>query len=186
MSTAPLEQKVSKRGEVIIAIIGMVGVVLTGVFSNWDKLFPPQNVVQATYSGYRPTGNFETEFRYFFDVSGSRQALEHMQKQVLLNSKNAALSQDPGSAKEIERAFEVIEKESIKLDDVMREVLPIYQKHFTLAELQELNKFYSTEVMQGMTKKLPLVTQDAAPVQVRMMNDYLERVFARLQEATKK
>lgn len=184
MTTATVEPKTSKRGEIIIAIIGMVGVVLTGVLSNWDKLFPKQNVVQATYSGYRPTGSFETEFRYYFDVSGTRQGLESMQKQLLLNAKNAALAQNPGDAKEIERVFQVIEKESIKLDDVIREVLPVYQKHFTLAELQELNKFYSTEVMQGMVKKIPLVTQDAAPGQVKMMNAYLERVFARIRETT--
>ena len=163
MTTAATNQKPSKRGEVIIAIIGMIGVALTGVFSNWDKIFPKQNVVQATYSGYRPTGNFETEFRYYFDVSGTRQGLESMQRQLLINAKNAALTQNPAHAQEIEKTFQIIESEAIKLDDVIRQVLPIYQKHFTLAELQELNKFYSTEVMQGMVKKLPLITQDAAP-----------------------
>ena len=82
--------------------------------------------------------------------------------------------------------FQIIESEAIKLDDVIRQVLPIYQKHFTLAELQELNKFYSTEVMQGMVKKLPLITQDAAPGQMKMLNEYLERVFSRIREAAAK
>lgn len=186
MTTAATKQKPSKRGEIIIAIIGMLGVALTGVFSNWDKIFPKQNVVQATYSGYRPTGNFETEFRYYFDVSGSRQGLESMQRQLLINAKNAALTQNPTDAENIEKAFQIIEREAIKLDDVIREILPIYENHFTLVELQELNKFYSTEAMQAMVKKLPLVTQDAAPGQLRMMNEYLERVSSRLQEATAK
>ena len=76
MTSAATERKPSKRGEIIIAIIGLVGVLVTGILSNWDKVFPKQNLVQATYSGYRPTGNFETELRYYFDVSGTRQALD--------------------------------------------------------------------------------------------------------------
>jgi hypothetical protein len=182
MTTAAAEPKASRRGEVVIALIGLAGVLTTGVLSNWDKLFPRQNVVQATYSGYRPTGSFETEFRYYFDVSGTRQAIESMQRQLLLNAKNAALAQEPAKAKKIDEMFAVIDKESIKIDDVIREVLPIYQKHFTLAEIQELNKFYSTEVMQTMVKKMPLITQDAAPIQIKMMQDYMQRVGARLRE----
>lgn len=182
----PTDAKASKRGEIVVAVIGLIGVVLTGALSNWDKLFPKQNVLQATYSGYRPTGNFETEFRYYFDVSGTRQGLESMQKQLLLNAKNAALAQNPSEAKEIERFFKVVEQEAIKLDEVIREVLPIYQKHFTLAELQELNKFYSTEAMQGMVKKMPLISQDAAPAQLKMLNEYFVRVNAKISASTQK
>lgn len=138
--------------------------------------------MQATYSGYRPTGNFETEFRYYFDVSGTRQWHESMQRQLLIDAKNTALTQNPAHAQEIEKTFQLIEREAIKLDDVIREILPIYQKHFTIAELQELNKFYSTEVMQDMVKKLPLVTQDAAPVAMKMLNEHFERVFSHIQE----
>jgi len=174
--------KQSRRGEIIIAIIGLVGVFVTATFSNWEKLFPKQDIVQATYSGYRPTGNFETEVRYYFDVFGTRQTIESMQRQLLINARVDLLSKDPNNAEEITKMFYAIEKEAITVDDVIREVLPVYQKHFTLAEIQELNKFYSTEVMQGMVKKMPLVTQDAAPIQMKMLNDYYERLDARIRE----
>ncbi len=183
MTDAPREQKPSKRGEIVIAIFGLVGVLVTGTLSNWDKLFPKQNLVQATYSGYRPTGNFETELRYYFDVSGTRQTIESMQRQLLLAAKADLLLKNPNNAAAITNMLDAVEKEAIKLDDVIREILPIYQKHFTLAEIQELNKFYSTEVMQGMVKKMPLLTQDAAPVQMTLMNDYFKRLNARLREA---
>jgi hypothetical protein len=185
LTDAPTEQKDSKRGQIIVAIIGLVGIVVTATFSNWDRLFPKQNLVQATYSGYRPTGNFETEFRYYFDVSGTRQTLELMQRQMLLNLRTDLISKNPNDAKAITKMFDVIEKESIKVEDVLKVLLPIYQKYYTLAEIQELNKFYSTEVMQDMVKKGPLITQDAAPIQMKMFNDYFERVNARLGEEFK-
>ena len=63
--------------------------------------------------------------------------------------------------------------------------MPVYQKHFSLTEIQESNKFYSTDVMQGMVKKTPLVAQDAAPIQTKILNDCMERLSARLDEASK-
>lgn len=183
MTAAVMEDRPSKRGEIVIAIIGMIGVALTGIFSNWEKIFPDENVVEATYTGYRPTGNFETEFRYHIDVSGTRRMIESMQQQVMLNAKHAALAEQPHRAQEIERIFKVVESEAVKLDDVIRAMLPVYQKYFTLEEMQELNKFYSTKVMQSMTDKLPLVSQELAPVQVKMLHEYLARVHARIQEA---
>ena len=170
----------SKRNEVIIAIIGLVGVLVTGVLSNWDKLFPKDNLVQATYSGYRPTGNFETELRYYFEVSGVRTMLEAMQEQLTQRTKADLVSKFPERARTINTVFDAVTKEAIRLEEVIQELLPVYQKHFSLNEIQELNKFYSTEVMQGMVKKMPLVTQDAAPLQVKLMNAYLQRFEERL------
>jgi hypothetical protein len=185
MSAATGESKVFKRGEVVVAIIGLVGVLTTGILSNLDKLFPKQNVVQATYSGYRPTGNFETELRYYFDVSGTRKALEATQQHMLSNLRTQAITANPSDAAEITKIWSIIDKEAIKLDDVIREILPSYQKHFSLAEMQELNKFYSTELMQGMIKKLPLLAQDLAPIQTQMLQDYMERLQARIREEIK-
>jgi hypothetical protein len=67
---------VLKRTDVIVAIIGLVGVLATAVFSNWSKLFPDQGVVTASYSGYKPTNDFETDFRYYVDVSSLRRTME--------------------------------------------------------------------------------------------------------------
>jgi len=68
----------------------------------------------------------------------------------------------------------------IRVEDVIKEFLPVYQKHFTLSEIQELNKFYSTDIMQGLVAKLPLITQDAAPIQVKLFEDYDQRLSEQL------
>src|SRR5262245_56581965 len=125
----------SKRNEIIIAVLALIGVLATAILSNWDKFFPKQNIVQAQYSGYRPTGNFETEYRYFFDVSGSRAAAESLKQQLTQNMKASLLSQNPGDAEMIAKLFDAGTKEDISIDDIIREFLPVYQKHFTLRKV---------------------------------------------------
>jgi len=184
--TAPTEEtQKSPRVEIIVAIIGLLGILVTAFLSNWDKVFPKQNIVQATYSGYRPTGNFETEFRYYFEVSGTRVMIESMQQQVIQNAKYNLISQYPGEAETINKIFEVAAKESPTLEDMMKDLMPVYQKHFSISEIQELNKFYSTDSMQSMVRKMPLLTHDAAPIQVKILNDYFDRFYNRLNKELK-
>lgn len=180
MTGSRTEPQRSRRGEIVIAVIGLAGVLVTGFLSNWDKVFPKENVVQATYAGYRPTGNFETELRYYFEVSGSRAMMESMQQQLIQNVKVDLLSKNPEDAEEINKILGAVVKEAVKFEDGIMELLPVYQKHFALNEIQELNKFYSTDVMQGMVKKMPLLTQDAAPIQVKLLNDYFQRLDERV------
>jgi hypothetical protein len=164
-----------EQREIVIAIIGLIGVLVTALFSNWDKLFHKESIVQAQTS-YRPTGRFETELRYYFDVSGARAAMESTQQQMMLNQRIHLLSTYPEDAERINKMLDTITKEAIGLDDVIRTLLPVYQKYFTLSEIQELNRFYSTDVMQAVLAKLPLLAQDAAPIQIKLLNDYNQRV----------
>src|SRR5262245_9917992 len=171
---AIMNTKIAKSSQLIIAALGLLGVIITGTLSNWDKLFG--NVVEAKYSGYRPTGTFETELRYYFEVSGARNTIEAMQAQLLKSYKDALVSKHPTDSAEILSLIDRAAKEAPTLDDVIREFVPLYQKYFTLQELQELNKFCSTEIMQGMVKNMPLLVQEAAPLQANIPNDYLERL----------
>lgn len=161
---------------VIVAIIGAVGVVVTAVLSNWDKLFGSGDYLRAKVTGYKPTKNFETELRVYFEVSGMRKMLEAQQEQILQAERNKVLTSDPAKAKEFEKLAAAVKKEAIRLDDMIQALLPVYQKYYTLEEMQELNKFYSTDVMQAMLAKSPLVAQDMAPIQAQMLDDYFERV----------
>lgn len=168
------------KKEISIALIGLVGILVTAFFSNWDKLFPPENVLETTFIGYRLTDDFETELRYYIEVSGTRKTIESMQEQVLNQEKMQLLQQYPADSEKTERLFQIIKEEAITVDEVVKEMIPIYKNHFTLEEIQELNKFYSTEIMQSMIKKMPLVNQEFAPIQLRMMKDYYKRVYARI------
>ncbi|WP_156957684.1 hypothetical protein [Synechococcus sp. KORDI-52] len=88
-------EKKTKGNEVLIAIIGLTGVLTPAGLSSWDKIYPKSNVIKAEYLGYRPTGNFETELRHYFNVSGARQAHDNTQKHLVQNFKMRPISQYP-------------------------------------------------------------------------------------------
>lgn len=171
-----------RRNEIAIAIIGLTGVLATAVFSNWDKMFPPESVIEARYSGYRPTGNFETELRYFYEVSGTRATVDYMMDELMGAMKTQFISQYPADAKEIDAVMKVVAEETASIDSIISESVPIYRKHFTIEQIQELNKFYSTEIMQDMINKMPLVVKDFAPIQMKLMQDTQNRVISRMRE----
>ncbi|MFX0115216.1 MAG: DUF2059 domain-containing protein [Candidatus Hodarchaeota archaeon] len=171
----------SKKNEIIIAVIGSLGVLATAVFSNWDKTFPEKGEIRASYSGYRMTGDFETEFRYYVEVSGLRRTLESMQQHLADNLKIELKSEHPEHAEEIDAMMNAILEET-RFDEIIRKLLPVLRKHFTIGEIQELNKFYSTEIMQNMIRKMPLFTQEAAPIQLELIQEMEERVNARFEE----
>ncbi|WP_400171964.1 DUF2059 domain-containing protein [Pseudomonas caricapapayae] len=170
------------RVKIVGVIMGVVGTLGTALFNNWDKLFHEQDTVQATYSGYRPTGNFETEFRYYLEVSGARATMEYMQQQMSQAAKADLIAKRPEDAELIIKYADRMTKEAPRFEDVIKSLMPLYQKHFSLTEIQELNKFYSTDVMQGLVKKQPLLIQEAIPIQMKLFNNYMEQANKSLYE----
>ena len=162
--------------EIVIAVIGFLGILATALFSNWDKLFPKENEIKVMYSGYRPTGVFETELRVFFDVSGTRALLENMMNQILQVQKIQTLQEYPEDSEKINIFFKTIKEESVTLDEVIKALLPAYQNYFSIEELQELNRFYSTEIMQNMIRKNASLAIEAAPIQAQILENYQNRL----------
>ncbi|UZJ40057.1 DUF2059 domain-containing protein [Prosthecochloris sp. SCSIO W1102] len=141
------------------------------------------NVIQVKYTGYKPTGVFETELRYFYEVSGVRSYLENMEKQLLEQFKKTLLSQYPDDRKQVDKMIDILSEESLSLDDVIKAYMPVYKKYYTIEELQELNKFYSTDLMQSMVKKNPSIAQELAPIQMELLTDHAEKLKKRLTQA---
>lgn len=173
----------NRSNQVLIAALGLVGVLATGVFSNWDKLFAKNPTVQAAYTGYKPTGDFETELRYFLDVSGSRATMDAFQKSLIENQKQQLLIAYPNDAATITKIFDIASQEMIKFDDIIAELLPVYQKYYTVDELQQLNKFYSTDAMRQMVKQGPLIVNDTIPITNKLVAELQGRIQRRIKEA---
>ena len=132
----------SKKNEITIAVIGLLGVLATTALSNWDKMFPNPNEIRANYSGYRATGVFETELRYFFEVAGLRSWIENTRQQLVIAMRNNLIKEYPEKAKEINLVLDASLEEAPTIHDIIRKLLPVYRNYYTIEELQELNKFY--------------------------------------------
>ena len=79
--------------------------------------------------------------------------------------------------------IDILSEESLSLDDVIKAYMPVYKKYYTIEELQELNKFYSTDLMQSMVKKNPSIAQELAPIQMELLTDHAEKLKKRLTQA---
>ena len=139
-----------KNSEIIIATIGVIGTLGAATLSNLDKILPGRGVVQAAYSGYEPTGDFETELRYYYDVSGARRAIQSMTDNVLGGLEAQIKTRYPNDTETLSKVFQIAKEETPTIDKVIDLSLPIYKKYFTVTEIQELNKFYSTRPMRDM------------------------------------
>jgi len=165
----------SRSTEITIAIIGLVGVLATALFSNWDKLFQERGVVTARYEGYRPTGNLETELRYFLEISGARKFYESSPRQSIsaVIAQDPKLAQDPQAAKELSEKFERL---MVPFDEWVKAIVPIYTKYFSITDLQSLNKFYSTEAMQNLVNKQPMLQEEIMPIITKMTMENIQRL----------
>jgi hypothetical protein len=163
------ESKPRRTREIIVAIIGLSGVLVVGILSNLDKILPGRGKVEATYSGYQPTGDFETELRYFFDVSGTRKSTQLMSDNLFKNVRAQLIAQDPKNAERIDKIMDMAKKDAIKFDDIFDVILPVHKKYFTTSGIQELNKFYSTRPMRDMIEKMPEVQEEFGPILTRIM-----------------
>lgn len=168
----------NKKNEIIIASLGLAGVLATAVFSNYDKLFVPKADVKTEINTYVPTGDFETEFRYYFEVTGIRKMMVDMQNSMADNWTREYISEHPNEAVNEEKIKEDFKKEVKELSDVnnmIDELVPIYQKYFTVEEIQELNKIASSKAMQDMRKKSPVLMKETADLMTKMIKKTVKK-----------
>jgi uncharacterized protein len=71
---------------------------------------------------------------------------------------------------------------SLNPDEATGMVIPIYDRHFTLAELQGLIDFYMTPLGQQVIRKLPLVAQESVAAGQRWGQLKAEELIRRLAE----
>jgi hypothetical protein len=172
-----------RKNEIAIAIIGLVGIMVTAGFSNWDKIFSPKNVIQSSYTGYAPTGDAQVELRYFSEITGMRGLVRGMQAEMLASSKveiETQFKDKPEMAKELLKALD--EEMELQYDQILNIYIPIASKYFSVAELQDLNKFYSTPAMREMTRKGPLMNKEYMSAAMPLIAKSKDRIQVKVED----
>lgn len=142
-------------------------------------IFPPTGTVESSYSGYRPTGNFDTELRYFIELSGTRASYAQMIRSLTQSMEASLRQQYPNNASEVHNTMRLITNVLPTLDEMINRVIPIYRKYFNVSEIQQINKMYSTPVMRNMVSKQPLLMQHIGPLFVEIQREMNERIAER-------
>ena len=173
----------SVRDNVIVAVITTAGAIGGAGITNLDtiaQLVTGTETVTAEYSGYRPTGNFETEFRIFLEVSGVRATTEDLPDQLIDAQRNNLVTAFPGAQEEIDRILNLAREEQPEFSEIVDLFFPTYEKYYSVDEIQELNKFYSTELMQNMVKKSRVINAELAPILTSVQQDVMMRLTDRI------
>lgn len=173
----------STAGILITAGITTLGTILAAVFTNYDKIFRKDKVVTAPVVGdYRPTGDFETEARIFFEVSGTRTQVEDMQRQLLDVQEKQLQAQFPRDPAFVAQLADIMQENLVPLEELLKIFIPVWRKYLTLEQIQELNKFYSTKAMQELRSKNTFVMQDYLPQALVVQARYQARLEEQLTE----
>ncbi len=71
------------------------------------------------------------------------------------------------------------------IDDITQAMIPAYQKHFTKADIEAMNAFYSSPVGQKVLQELPAVVQEGSQAAMPILSRYLDEWKDRMQQELK-
>jgi len=71
---------------------------------------------------------------------------------------------------------------SFPWDDILDAMVPVYQKHLTKGDIDELVAFYSTPTGQKLIKELPEISAEAMQKMMPMLRKSIDRMTQQIQE----
>jgi uncharacterized protein len=92
----------------------------------------------------------------------------------------AMLPQMAAAVPQVPKSFWDEFAKEIDVNELVELVIPLYQKHFTEPELQELVRFYKTPTGQKVIRTLPLVTQESMLAGQQWGQQIAQRAVAKL------
>ncbi|MDZ8068856.1 MAG: DUF2059 domain-containing protein [Nostoc sp. DedQUE08] len=69
----------------------------------------------------------------------------------------------------------------LKIDDIVNEIIPIYNKYFTNEEIKQIIAFYQTPLGQKTITVIPQITQESTAVGIRYGKVAVERALKKLE-----
>lgn len=124
----------------------------------WILIF----VVFSSISVFSQTSS-ETEYsqtlKKMFEVSGSEESYQTAIRQMFSMFKQQYQNVETEQWNEIEKEFL-----KTSLDELTTMLVPVYIKHMTQADLEEIISFYQTPVGKKFAQKTPLIMQESIAI----------------------
>jgi hypothetical protein len=77
------------------------------------------------------------------------------------------------------------EVKDMPLDDMLNDMIPIYQKHLTSADVDAMSAFYSTPTGQKLLREMPAMASESMQVSYPRMRAMTEKIVIRAQDKAK-
>ncbi|KIF62996.1 DUF2059 domain-containing protein [Pseudomonas fluorescens] len=138
-----------RKSEITIAVIGLVGVIFTGLVSNWDKLWSASG---SASNSPVASDDINVQLRYYVDTTGLRTSMESLEK-ARAERYRLLYKADP----ETVNCMLDMGLQSSQLIDIAVNAL---KGHFTLEEIKELNRINASPIMKRLAEKQPAISLD--------------------------
>jgi uncharacterized protein len=115
-----------------------------------------------------PDAASKEDVQKLFDVMASRDQVRQLMEQMFaqmraINRQEMKKKHPDISEEELARAERGSQEliRSFPIDEMLSDMVPVYQRHFTKAEIEELTAFYSSPIGQKFLHEMPAVTAES-------------------------
>jgi len=138
-----------------------------------------------------PDAASKEDVKKLFDVMASREQMTQMMHQLLTQMRSLEREQLKKKHPDITEAeLARMDRESedllknFPLDEMLDDMIPIYQRHFTKTEIDALSAFYSSPAGQKFLHEMPAVTAETMRAVYPRIEAEIDTVLKRSEEKT--
>lgn len=131
----------------------------------------------ASFTLQAQSKTYPATVKKYLEASGSLSAFKTAITGMLGNFKSMNTSVPEEVWKEFETEFQ-----STSVDDLVNMLSPVYEKHITEAELNEIIKFYSTPAGKKLAEKTPSIMEESMAVGQTWGQAVAQKVMTKLKE----
>lgn len=161
----------------------------------WRSLLCAGVLAMSTCAGAQttvsvaPDAASKEDVKKLFDVMASREQMAQMMHQVFaqmrsMNREQLKKSQPGITDAELARRDRESEDliKNFPLDEMLNDMIPIYQRHFTKPEIEGMTAFYSSPTGQKFLREMPAVTAETLRVSYPRIQAEIDAAMKRADE----
>ena len=136
-----------------------------------------------------PDAASKEDIKKLFDVMASREQMGQMMQQLFAQMRSLNREQIKKRRPEVTEAeLATMDRESqdliknFPLEEMLSDMIPVYQRHFTKSDIDALIAFYSSPAGQKFLHEMPAVTAETMRAVYPRIQDEVEAVLKRAEE----
>ena len=122
------------------------------------------------------------------DVMQTRETQREMLRSMTSQMRALSPNRSRNAPNEVSTRFDALldeMMETLPLDEMVEDMIPIYQKHFNSADVSAMITFYSTPVGQKVLREMPAIMTESMVASQPRMQAHMATFAQKLQEAVR-
>src|ERR1700686_4631714 len=163
-------------------LLGVVFGVLLAVSATWAQQVTSSDVPASKQDIERLFVALHVRERQQLILENSHKQAKTMLNEILRKELPEASKEELSQMqKMIDEMIDDIDKD-YPMDAILKDMVPIYQRHLTKSDSDQLIAFYSSPVGQRMLRELPAITSEAMQVSSSYLQPSMEAAVSKLKE----